>query len=636
MGKRRSKMRVRESAGHADLQYSARTSWLLLAQELSADLLVPGADAVTSLYDSPAEVRGAMWSWWASFWFSDRLYSGAEMRSAFAGPLRPTRRGARSLRAVYRTDSSKDTVLVVLASALAQRSACEGSGDALATPDTVSASLKSRHARARTSATMGVAAEIAKMLTYAETPADKEEGRRKMRQSCANLCALLKRDTRLAGVRVFSQHDAPCIEAWSSRPLALGRYGHVKVFSMPVDSTACVVKVFQTLSTDSRRRRSESMAPLTWVRPLKELFHLMQLRHSPYVCAVKGYVLLEEGTSGDEAAEHEEKAGLEDPAAEAQDPATGAAKETCGSSKVEEEAEDEEKGKRRILFKAQEVNEVHAERVKDEEQHPATLCAAVGKEEGVGNSREDAVQLEHETHSTQQERLRRPDAAPHTTQLQAPYPQLDELLPRAGAWRAGGGGWMLSQGQRLQRQLTQHLRLNKSHQVSALSPTPALSLPQHPLQTPATTTSSKTNDVAPSSGSSILTGTGRILTGTAHLDGHGAWGQDLQPHSQEYMDFSEGCARALHVEGGAKDAALARGDLGQPLSKPSPPLLLRTPQRTPQNEISRVRDEAHGGDAIGGGGGDATGWGWERGVGEGMGGEELGLDVKLRVTGMHL
>lgn len=118
----RARIRARGAEGYADLRYSARTSWLLLAQDLNADLLVPGADASTVLYNSPTIVRQAMWWWWAGFWFSDRLYSGAEMRSAFACPIHSMPHGAHSTRAVA---FRKDTVLDVLKRLRAQRSAAQ-------------------------------------------------------------------------------------------------------------------------------------------------------------------------------------------------------------------------------------------------------------------------------------------------------------------------------------------------------------------------------------------------------------------------------------------------------------------------------------------------------------------------------
>ena len=68
------------------------------------------------------------------------------------------------------------------------------------------------------------------------------------------------------------------------RPLALGRYGQVKSFSS-IDSTRTVVKIFDSLRTDARRK-SQTLTPMSWVRPLKELYHLMLLRDSPYICKV--------------------------------------------------------------------------------------------------------------------------------------------------------------------------------------------------------------------------------------------------------------------------------------------------------------------------------------------------------------
>ena len=202
MGKSRAKQR-----SNSPLRCSARTSWLLLAQELGADLLVPGADAATRLYNAPPRARQSMWSWWAGFWFSDRPYSGAEMRSAFACPARTPPRAARSLRAGPALGSVLDALV-----AHAQRSA-DGEEERrveegkLMTPDTVSADCKSSRARgARATgrgagggdqqragvASTGRAANIAKILNYAETPADKEQARREMRKSCANLCAQVR------------------------------------------------------------------------------------------------------------------------------------------------------------------------------------------------------------------------------------------------------------------------------------------------------------------------------------------------------------------------------------------------------------------------------------------------------------
>ena len=54
---------------------------------------------------------------------------------------------------------------------------------------------------------------------------------------------------------------------------------------------------------------------------------MMQLRDSPYVCAVKVYVLLEQGAGGEEEAEGEKKTDVEERAGEGWNAATDAGKE---------------------------------------------------------------------------------------------------------------------------------------------------------------------------------------------------------------------------------------------------------------------------------------------------------------------
>jgi len=66
-----------------ELNWSARTRWLKLANDVNADLLVPGSAFATQLYTSNPAQQAFCWEWWAKIWGSPLAYNSSEMASLY-------------------------------------------------------------------------------------------------------------------------------------------------------------------------------------------------------------------------------------------------------------------------------------------------------------------------------------------------------------------------------------------------------------------------------------------------------------------------------------------------------------------------------------------------------------------------
>lgn len=135
-----------------------------------------------------------------------------------------------------------------------------------------------------------------------------------------------------AGLRTFQLSDPACAAAWESQPMEQGRCGPVlgtlrtscpavlhcsacllcsvdlacrmwrcalserrrasrygRIVEMEVEGRPALLKIFEGLKTDARRRGKA----IEWLRPLKEMFHLLKARRLPWTCGLIGFVTAE-------------------------------------------------------------------------------------------------------------------------------------------------------------------------------------------------------------------------------------------------------------------------------------------------------------------------------------------------------